>query len=300
MNKSKKNKWEENCYIALPIFFIFLSLIFGAYIASSSVISKNFVSYQWKQFLAIPIAILLLIMILLLALIMFYLNKTIPNSTYIILLYLIVIILFRIFKVNMSSPYFFYLSFIILFWLYCSIEDKIKINLWILFTVIGILSLYIIGMYFIDAYTGEQKLNLPLNNCSNTAHQRLGEIKCKGLDGHVIVNEEVQCDIKSKYNISEGIVRFTFSNGTMLSKKLIKPIKFIIPKNMIRIYFKFDASDKKNNTICLDTASTIRYPTYSEFKENKIRFIKYMLSLFGFALLSIPLLVKTIKELSQS
>jgi len=180
---------------------------------------------------------------------------------------------------------------------YCFTKKHVKkVNWWIIATIIGILIFYLIGMSFIDSHVGEQKLDLRLNNCTNI-HQKLGEIKCQGIDKHVIVGEEVICNIDSEYVITGGNVTFTFSNGTSNNEKLSKPIKFIIPDNLVKISFKFNAiKESKNNTICLSTANTIRYPTYSEFRENKINFIKYMLALFGFALISIPLFVSNIKK----
>ena len=151
-------------------------------------------------------------------------------------------------------------------------------------------------MSFIDAYVGEQKLDLRLNNCSNI-HQKLGEIRCKGIDEHVIVGEEVTCNINSKYKIIYGNVTLTLSNGSSNIMHLLKSIKFILPDKLVRISFNFDAiEENKNKTICLSTANTARYPTYSEFKENKMNFIKYMLALFGFALISIPLFIGNIKK----
>ena len=297
-----KEHYSENTLVFA--YFMFVICLFIAWLVwlSPRIFARNFAVFDFINTI-ITIRYTFLLIFILIIFKFFFIKKSFKIGPILFSAVLITYLILYDFIVNILGNFisgFILILMSIIFLLGYFFYSKYfkKINWWLIWTIVGILSFCLIGITFIDDHAGEKEMKLGLRNCSNGS-QQLGEINCGGISRHVIANEQVNyCTFDFDYNFSNGSVNFNFSNGSNNSVNLTDKIKFIVPENLVRIEFKLNGT-LENETACLSGWEYVRYPTYEEFRENKNTFIQWMGILLVFALISIPTFVNTIKKLFE-
>ncbi len=275
-------------YFFVSIMFVITIIVFSLYEELKEVITGNFGGVQWIStgifFYLILFFVLLFIGVPLMVknLKFFFQYIFFPAILFVSLLLVI----------NNNINNFVFAGFVIILFgiYYYTLRYTWKSpNKKILITSFIILVLLVLGIVFVNNYTGEKKINFSLNNCYGNLNE-VGEIKCGDLNNQVITGYEINCKVLgTNYVPDKGIVSFTFFNGSKSNIYIYKnqSFSFIIPENLSYLYFEF-----KNNETCLSVGYPIRYPNYEEFKSDKTNFMYMILALFGFCLISVPIIVK--------
>ena len=167
---------------------------------------------------------------------------------------------------------------------------------WLIISAVSIGLLFLLlGFIGINAQFGEKKIHLPLNTCINTTRTHW-ELKCTNREDKIIVGYNVTCRVEPEIPNNKGVVTFQFHNGRY---NTMDYSSFLVPDNVGWIRFEINGKDNQKDT-CLSVSKTIRIPTYEEHKSDKDKFITYLLALFGFIFISIPVIFKNIQELMKN
>lgn len=179
-------------------------------------------------------------------------------------------------------------------------KDWEKPRLWIWFTALLMILLFIIGIALIDGVVGEKPLELRLNiegNVSNR-YEGNGTISCSSAFGKTYVGMNLSCTTQPTLNVSEAYVTFTSQTGDV-NRKEMHDMRFTAPANTTSAYFEIIGLDLNNNTINVTTSSEYQFFSPDETRERNKEFIAYVLALIGAIFISIPAMMANFRQLSE-
>jgi hypothetical protein len=192
------------------------------------------------------------------------------------------------------------LLILVLYHIYAVVRYWRPPNWWLLSTISCILLFVVVGSIFIDESFGELRLKMTLHDC-NKPYSSLGSIDCRSIDNKVIVGYNVSCVVelnnKMNYTNLSGYTYFTFMNGTQ--EKQIYPGSLIIRKQVLSTRFELSMVDQNNQSYCLQNSLRARYPTYQEYTENRSKFLAYLLGLFAFCFITVPIVIRNVQKICR-
>ena len=175
--------------------------------------------------------------------------------------------------------------------------------------ILVFLSLLLLGLIAIQSQFGEQKMNFPLNVCNTASNRTDWQLCCENREDNVVSGYYINCGVKPftstyLYNCKKGNdsrylknvtgnVTFELHNGTTIPYNYSR---FILPENAVWASFEIVGNDSKGR-VCLSVTNLIKVPNYEEFKSDKENFIKYLLALLGFILLTVPIIITKMKKI---
>ncbi|MBI2661237.1 hypothetical protein HYX09_03135 [Candidatus Woesearchaeota archaeon] len=170
-----------------------------------------------------------------------------------------------------------------------------KPNWWILWTIIIINIVFMIGLFFIDTITGQDKLDFTLNYCDNTSIKNQEMIIECNKDS-LIVGYQISCGLNYSLKRVSSSLEIRYVNGST-ERKNGTPMELIAPPNVKNLAFTISGIDNQNKTICLSSSHPYRFPTYEEYAHKRETFLAYFLGLLAIVLFSIPSLMANLKQI---
>ncbi len=287
-NLKKERIWEIIEFGFLLFIFTFLILLLK--IDLIEIIPKNFEKVTYST-----VAVLLISFFLIMYVYMYVLSQKRRWITpYLISIALIFIYDFSQWSTFTKVLVTLLISFITLPDIHNSWE---KPNWWILWTIIIIHIFLVIGLFFIDAVTGADKLDFTLNSCDNTSikNQEM-VIECD--KNSLIVGYQISCGLNYTLKQVRNSIEIRFVNGST-ERKTGNPIELIAPPNVKNLAFTISGIDNLNQTICVSSSHSYRFPTYEEYTHKRETFLAYFFGLLAIALFSIPSLMTNLKNLKK-
>ncbi len=293
---NKKNKTIEESYT-----FIIHMLIISVLFTISSSIVYNFTKMLLSKYTITALTLITIFVIYLLSLV--YSKKILSNHKFWnllgfpIIIALILVYFNKGFSSFLSKEYglfvilIFVWFFVYIWHFYKNPIDKINYKL--IYIIIISLSIFIIGAYFIlgSSLSENTHLGLLVNSCGSD--KIFGaELECSGPREYLFVDSQVNCNLVGlEYDSFAGNLTIYFFNGSTIDIQGDDKYSFIIPKDVSRIGFTTYATTN-NTTKCFSSISDFSFTTYEQVKKQIRDMWLYMVSLMGFILLTIPMIIK--------
>lgn len=193
-----------------------------------------------------------------------------------------------------------------LFVLFPKIYEEWRTPNWhILHLIFLIMSVLIIGLFFVQGLYGEKVGSITLQDCYTGKHDSSFSMNCSTDDNALIANHITFCELSPLLREASWVLNFTYQNGSRDNQSLgdvveqLGHFSFVPPINVKNVNFQFYGMDSNDEVRCLDTAWEVYFPDYEEYKGNREKFVAYLFGLVGITLFSVPKLMINIKKISE-
>ncbi len=177
----------------------------------------------------------------------------------------------------------------------------INVRLWLLITIILMISTYTIGFAFISDTLGKPNLSLVLRDTDKNG-EVVGEIECNDDSGVFLANHYVSCTLKKPelHNFNAS-VSFTYTNDTAEIRhyNTNESITFISPYETKRVGFNINGFDGNNTFRRLEVSRDFTFFTKEENIQRNDKLLAYLLGLLAIVAFSIPSMMVSFKNLYE-
>ncbi len=152
---------------------------------------------------------------------------------------------------------------------------------------------FIFGIFGIDTAIGNRPLELNLFYKNNSI---AGKISCLGDSGIVLTNERAICSLED-INLSNVSIEIKlFYNNSLINFTLFED-QFIAPEDVKYVGFRVIGLNNQNKQVELTAGYPYKFLTEGELKENREKFLAYILGLLAIIFITIPSAVVNFREL---
>jgi len=184
---------------------------------------------------------------------------------------------------------------------YIFLKEKIKnrINIWILLTVLIMITSFTIGVGFISDILGKTTINLVLRD-SNINGAVVGNITCLDDSKNLLVGRIANCSFYPLLHNFSVNVTLSIINGSSFTETTRDSVYFTPLSDVKRIAFSIAGLDENNSSRKLEVSNDITFYTQDETSQRDEKRIIYFLALLGVIAISIPNMMVNFRRLYEN
>ncbi len=254
---------------------------------SDSKSSKKFDYYFFIFYIISVMTILFLLSIIILTL-QILMPLLVFNIGPTVIVLILSIIMMAMYLFLLIAPFYLYHKIITLF------NKKNKFKVWFVITLALMISFIVIGSLFLATiFTPQTYVILTV-----TANNQSAKLLC-GIDNTPLIAENfIDCGqpTDNVKNISSINITYYLRDNSIITRNFNQQ-RITIPEKTARMDISIYLNSENNTITQLNGSTNIAIPTYSEREEQKKTFLTFLLGLFAVMFITIPLVIKQLRDL---